>query len=213
MNEQAKLSLLNRFLFTEQGFHGSRSDYYNRANSYLNEVLDDREGLPITLSVLYMELARRIGLNVVGVGLPGHFVVKHTPAKGEPELIDVFEQGKPLSRKDADERVQASAGRALEEKDLDAVTKKAILTRMLRNLLGIAQQARDTEAMLRYLDTILAIAPEAAEERGARAVLRFQTGKQKESLADVDWLLEHQPEGLDLDKLREFRRMLVRPER
>jgi regulator of sirC expression with transglutaminase-like and TPR domain len=213
MDDPAKLAALNRFLFTEQGFHGSRSDYYNRANSYLNDVLDDREGLPITLSILYIELARRLGLNVVGVGLPGHFVVKYVPTKGEPQLIDVFEEGKPLSRQDADRKVRASTGRPLEEKDLAAVTKKAILTRMLHNLLGVAQQSRDAEVMLRYLDTILAIAPEAAEERGARAVLRFQTGRRQESLTDVDWLLEHQPEGLDLDRLREFRRMLVRPER
>jgi regulator of sirC expression with transglutaminase-like and TPR domain len=213
MDDPAKLDALNRFLFTDQGFHASRSDYYNRANSYLNDVLDDREGLPITLSVLYLELARKLGLNVVGVGLPGHFVVKYVPAKGEPRLIDVFEGGKALSREEADRKVRASAGRALQEKDLAPVTKKAILTRMLNNLLRVAQESRNAEVMLRYLDTILAIAPEAAEERGARAVLRYQTGRHQESLADVDWLLEHHPEGLDLDRLREFRRMLLRPER
>jgi regulator of sirC expression with transglutaminase-like and TPR domain len=212
MDDGAKLAALNRFLFTDQGFHGSRSDYYNRANSYLNDVLDDREGLPITLSVLYLDLAGRLGLNVVGVGLPGHFVVKYVPTKGEPQLVDVFDGGKPLSREEAEQKVRASAGRPLQEKDLAAVTKKAIVTRMLNNLLGVAQRSRDAEVMLRYLDTILAIAPEAAEERGARAVLRYQTGRRQESLADVDWLLEHQPDGLDLDRLREFRRMLVQPD-
>src|SRR5439155_15896249 len=85
-DDKAKLAALNAFLFQEQGFHGSRADYYNRSNSYLNDVLDDREGLPITLSILYMELARRIGLKVVGVSLPGHFVVKH-----EDQLLDVYE--------------------------------------------------------------------------------------------------------------------------
>src|SRR5262249_35500319 len=75
----ARLTALNKYLFTERGFHGSRADYYNRSNSYLNEVLDDREGIPITLSVLYMELARRIGLNVVGIPLPLHFVVQYQP--------------------------------------------------------------------------------------------------------------------------------------
>src|SRR4029077_16882513 len=81
-DQAAKLAALNKYLFQESGFHGSRSDFYNRANSYLNDVIDDREGLPITLSVLYMELARRIGVKVVGVGLPGHFVVKNIRAKG-----------------------------------------------------------------------------------------------------------------------------------
>ncbi|HVW01748.1 MAG TPA: trypsin-like peptidase domain-containing protein, partial [Planctomycetaceae bacterium] len=82
-DDAAKLGAMNRFLFEENGFHGSRGDYYNKANSYLNEVLDDREGLPITLAVVYMELGRRLGLNIVGVALPGHFVVAHLPAKGD----------------------------------------------------------------------------------------------------------------------------------
>ena len=90
-DEAVKLDALRKYLFEENGFHGSRGDYYNRANSYLNEVLDDREGLPITLSVVYIELARRIGLKVEGVGLPGHFVVRHVPAEGEPQLIDVYD--------------------------------------------------------------------------------------------------------------------------
>jgi len=67
-----KLDALNQFLFKERGFHGSHSDYYSKSNSYLNEVIDDREGLPITLSVLYMEIARKLKLNVVGLALPGH---------------------------------------------------------------------------------------------------------------------------------------------
>lgn len=78
---EQRLAALNRFLFQERGYHGSRADYYSRNNSYLNEVIDDREGIPITLSLLYMELARRLGLQVVGVGLPGHFVVRHEPPR------------------------------------------------------------------------------------------------------------------------------------
>src|SRR5205814_5384115 len=100
--DEAKLKCLNTFFFEKRGFHGSRGNYYHRSNSYLNEVIDDREGLPITLSVLYAELARRVGLKVVGVALPGHFVVKHVPAKGDEQLIDVFEGGVPLSRADAE---------------------------------------------------------------------------------------------------------------
>src|SRR5262249_3387602 len=88
-----KLTALNKYLFDEHGFHGSRGDYYHRSNSYVNEVLDDREGLPITLSVIYIELARKIGLKIVGVSLPGHFVVRHEPAEGDAQLIDVYERG------------------------------------------------------------------------------------------------------------------------
>src|SRR5207248_8166917 len=103
-DEKARLAALNDYLFKKRGFHGSRNDYYHRSNSYLNEVIDDREGLPITLSVLYVELARRVGLKVVGVALPGHFIVKHVPAKGEEQLIDVFVRAQPMSHEAAETR-------------------------------------------------------------------------------------------------------------
>src|SRR5204862_4517779 len=101
-SEAAKLAALNEYLFVGNGFHGSRTDYYHKANSFLSRVIDDREGLPITLSVLYIELAQRLGLKIEGVGLPAHFVVRHVPANGEPQLIDVFEGAKPLSRDEAE---------------------------------------------------------------------------------------------------------------
>jgi regulator of sirC expression with transglutaminase-like and TPR domain len=212
-DDKARLQALNQYFFGDRAFHGSRNDYYNRANSYLNEVLDDREGLPITLSVLYLELARRIGLTMVGVGLPGHFVVRYLPAKGESQLIDVYEDGKILTRADAEKRVLEMARRPLDDKDLEAVSKRAIIIRMVHNLLGIARAERDSDGMLRYLDTILVLAPDSAEERMARALLRFETGLRQAARADADWLLEHPPAGLDVDRLREFRRMVDRPER
>ena len=114
--DEEKLARLRSYLFEEAGFHGSRGDYYNRSNSYLNEVLDDREGIPITLSVIYMELARKLNIEgVVGVPLPGHFVVgrrgeKGDKAEGALELTDVFEGAKPMSRDEANE-LGADAGR------------------------------------------------------------------------------------------------------
>ena len=87
--ESAKLTALREYLFAENGFHGSRSDYYNRANSYVDRVLDDREGLPITLSILFMELAQRIGLDGVGgLPLPRHFMVAFKPKQGPEQIID-----------------------------------------------------------------------------------------------------------------------------
>ena len=171
-----RLEALNRFLFQERGFHGSRLDYYSRNNSYLNEVIDDREGMPITLSVLYMELARRLDLNVVGVGLPGHFVVRHEPKEGKGQLIDVFDGGKLLDEDQAAKKSQGITGKLPAEKSLAAVSKKAILTRMLHNLVGIAEREKDRDGMLRYLDAILVIDPEAHDERWVRAVFRFQAG-------------------------------------
>jgi serine protease Do len=208
-DEQAKLAALNKLLFAELGFHGSRTDYYHRSNSYLNEVIDDREGLPITLSVLYMEIARRIGLNVVGVGLPGHFVVRHEPAEGESRLIDVFENGAELTQEQAAAQVMRSAGRPLRDSDLATATKRVIAIRMLHNLMNVARDAADVEAMLRYVETIVAIqGAEAADERWFRAVLYFQTDRTAEALADTKWLLEARPEGIDLDRVSELQRVL-----
>ena len=137
-DETAKREALNKYLFTERGFHGSRGDYYDRANSHMSEVLDDREGLPITLSVLYIELGRRLGLKIEGVGMPGHFVVRHVPAKGEPILIDVYEGGKPMTRDEAAKKVEETTGEPFKDEYLAATPKRAILARMLHNLLNLA---------------------------------------------------------------------------
>lgn len=206
-----KLAALNRYLFQEQGFHGSRGDYYHRSNSYVNEVLDDREGLPITLSLIYIELARRLDLNVVGVGLPGHFVVRHEPAGGPAQLIDVYEGGVPLSAIEAEKLIRAATDRAPQESDYAATTKRAIITRMLHNLLRTAQRAQDAGGMLRYLDALVAISPEAAEERWMRAVMLFRAGRREEAIRETDWLLDHRPEGVNLNDVDELRRLLERP--
>ena len=207
---QAKLEALNKYLFQERGFHGSRGDYYNRSNSYLNEVLDDREGIPITLSVLYMELARRLGLKVVGIPLPGHFVVQYLPEKGDGLLIDVFDEGKTLTQQEADKRVLELSGEPLTDSELKPAGKKAIIVRMLHNLLAIADRNRDAADTLHYLDAILAIDPDAAHDRFMRAVLRYQSGQRKEAIADTEWLLNHGPKGADAERALELRRLIER---
>ncbi|HEX5270614.1 MAG TPA: transglutaminase family protein, partial [Gemmataceae bacterium] len=206
--EAAKLAALNKALFEERGFHGSQSDYYHRSNSYLNEVIDDREGLPITLSVLYMALAKRLGLKVVGVGLPGHFVVRHVPGKGEPKLIDVYDSGKEMTRADAEKRVRALLDRPLSDDDLAETGKKAILTRMLQNLLDLTPENQDVVAALRYLDAMVTITPDSGRERWMRAVLRYNARQRDGAREDVDWLLEHHPEGIDLKRVRQLRERL-----
>jgi serine protease Do len=163
--------------------------------------------------VLYIELARRLGVRLEGVGLPGHFVVRHVPGKGETQLIDVFEGGQLLTKEEAGKKVEEITGRPLRDEHLAAVNKRAIVVRMLHNLFNVAQSEKDKDGMMRYLSAILEVDPEAAEDRGMRAALRFQTGDRIGALVDVDWLLEHQPEGLDVEKVRQFRRLLTRPEK
>jgi S1-C subfamily serine protease/regulator of sirC expression with transglutaminase-like and TPR domain len=211
--EAQKLEALKDFLFRQRGFHGSRGDYYNRSNSYLSEVIDDREGLPITLSILYMELARRLGVKVEGVGLPGHFIVRHVPAHGKPRLIDVYEGGRVMTPDEAADKSEAITGRRPDTEQMRAVPTGAVIERVLRNLVGAARRERDAAGMLRYLDAILAVNPGAAEERGLRAGLLYQQGERDAALRDVDWLLEHRPEGIDLDAVHQLRRLLTAPQK
>ncbi|WP_202921439.1 transglutaminase family protein [Anatilimnocola aggregata] len=215
ISDAAKLAAMNKLLFDELGFHGSRSDYYNAANSYLNRVLDDREGLPITLSLVYLELARRLDVNVVGVGLPGHFVVRHEPAKGDAQLIDVFDGGKALSQEEAGQLVQDNTGEPIQPEHLRTVSERQILLRMLQNLLSVAQQKKDREAMLRYLQAIITLDPVSARERGLRAMLRFESGRKQGAIADLDWFFEHKPEGIDLEQIEKMQQFFRenKPER
>lgn len=204
-NDREKLEKLNQLLFEELGFHGSRTDYYQRANSYLNRVLDDREGLPIALSMLYLSMASRLDVPMEGVGLPGHFVVRHRPVEGEPQLIDPFDRGKILSREDAAKLVMTNSGVALEPQHLEATPARAMLLRMLQNLLNLAQVAQDREAMIRYLDAMIAIDPTLVRERGLRAIVRFETGRRQSAAIDLDWFLSEKPEGIDLDQIQSMR--------
>jgi regulator of sirC expression with transglutaminase-like and TPR domain len=204
-DDAAKLAALDDFLFSHNGFHGSRGDYYNRRNSYINDVLDDREGLPITLSLVYTELARRAGVNVVGIGLPGHFVVAWQPDDGQSQLIDVFERGQRLTREQAQARVLGATGQPLDDEHLKPVGKRAWLIRMLRNLQSLAGRNRDLPALLRYLDAILTITPDSAEDRMYRAFYRYQSGQGRLALEDIDWLLAHEPPGIDLERVTQLR--------
>ena len=212
-SEQDRLAALDRFMFEQLGFHGSRTNYYHRANSYLNEVIDDREGLPITLSVLYMELARRLDLKVVGVGLPGHFVVRFEPEKGESKLIDVFDNAKPMSLEEARGAIRSRLNGPIGDEEFEQLTKtflessppKTILLRMLSNLRGVADEDRDVDAVLRYLDTALVIDPDSLESRARRIDMRIRSGRIPEALIDIDWMLDKRPEGMDVNQVMQLR--------
>jgi regulator of sirC expression with transglutaminase-like and TPR domain len=135
------------------------------------------------------------------------------PAKGQPQLIDVYEGGKALSRKAAKEIAQTYTGEQPGDAELRPVSKKAILIRMLHNLLGLARGNDDIHGVLRYLDAIVAIAPEAAQERLLRAVARLEAGNRLGAREDVDWLLRNEPEGINRERVLELRRFLTQPER
>ena len=210
-DDETKLGMLETVLFTELGFHGSRGDFYNRANSYINEVLDDREGIPITLAVVYIELARELGVRVEGVSFPGHFIVKATGDEEAPVWIDVFEAGERLSRDDLAKRLREQQGMELAERHLATASSRQILARMLGNLEGIASREQDAPAMLRYLSGILTVTPGATRDRVLRMVTAERLGRREMALADAEWLLEHQPADIDTDQVRRFLRSMHDP--
>lgn len=212
-DEAKRLAALNDFLFKKRGFHGSRTNYYHRSNSYLNEVIDDREGLPITLSVLYMEVARRLGLKVVGVGLPGHFVVRFEPKMGKSQLLDPFENGRPLTAEEGDAMIRNGFRRppsdeefeAVQEMFLKATTPQAVLVRMLANLRNIAERDQDMDSILRYLSTALVIDPENIENRAMRIEIQVRTQRLAAAISDIDWMLEKQPEGMNIQRVLQIK--------
>jgi len=208
-DDAAKLKALNTLFFEKRGFHGSRGDYYNRSNSYLNEVIDDREGLPITLSVLYMDLAQRLGVTVVGIGLPGHFVTRHMPKEGEGKFIDVYERGELMTADEAKKKASGFTDKEVGDEVLKPVTKKAIIARMLHNLLGVAQREQDVDAGLRYLDGILTLTPDAGQDRMMRAGIYLSKGMKTEALADVQYLIDHPVDGVDERQLLRLKRALL----
>ncbi len=203
-----KLAALKKFFFEELGFHGGRTSYYSRSNNHLNEVIDDREGMPITLSILYIEFGRRIGLNFVGVGLPGHFVVRHEPKEGEPQIIDVFEGGESLSRQQAEEQVFKNTGRPARDEHFVTAKKRDILARVLTNLLRRAQEEKESEAMYRYCDTILTLDPDSAEQRAMRFEIAVFTKRVEQALSDAEWLLDKKPEGINLRRVETIKEQL-----
>lgn len=205
---EQQLSMLDDFLFKQNGFHGSRTAYYTAANSYLDRVIDDREGLPITLSVLYISMAKRLDLKVVGVGLPGHFVVRHEP--GGPDnsenhqLIDVFDRGERMSRNQANAAIVKATGRAPRDAAFASASNRSILVRILTNLSTLVPQA-EMDKGLPYIEALVALQPEISRWRALRGVLRHQTGRTKAGIDDFDWLLEKKPDDIDLNQVQSMR--------
>jgi len=186
---------LNDYLFTGRGFTGNREHYQDPRNSFLNEVLDRRLGLPITLSIVYMEVAGRLGLPVRGIGFPGHFL---TQLEGAPEIvIDAF-FGRVLSAEDCAERLRTVLGpeaALVPEVHLRAVTPKEILARLLSNLKQVYARSADWVRALACCDRILLLAPEAAEELRDRGLVYERLACFTAAAADLERALELTPDA------------------
>lgn len=200
---------MHQYLFEENGFYGGRAEYGHPANSHLNRVIDDREGLPITLSILYMELGRRLGLSIEGVGLPGHFVVKHVIDDDHEQLVDVFERGKLLSTLDAAKIVAGYRRQPMTDDDLRAQTEVEIVSRVLQNLIGFASDQQDSASIHRYCEALVTVSPDSAQARMMRSQFRAMTDRRAGAIADLDWLIENDPPGFNRASAMQLREALI----
>jgi regulator of sirC expression with transglutaminase-like and TPR domain len=203
------IAALNDYLFRVQGFHGDRENYSDPRNSFLNDVLDRRTGIPITLSVVYMEVARRIGLRLHGVGMPGRFLVKYAGAD-EEILIDAFEGGALLSPGDCQRLLDRlyEGKRAFEPHFLATVGTRQILFRMLSNLKVIYFNGHDYARALSVVERLLILHPDSATEIRDRGLLSLQLRRYAEAAADLDRYLRQAPQAEDSETIREYLRSL-----
>ena len=187
------LRALRAVLFEEAGFKGNADAYYDPRNSFLNEVIDRRLGIPITLSVLYMEVARRVGFRVEGVGFPGHFLVKHVAGSREV-FIDPFHGGEVLSAEDCVARFQAMApARMPQRRHLEAVSPRHILRRMLHNLRKIYVDTNDDVRSLWVMDRLVLLAPDDPAARRDRGLVEARLGGTSAALVDLEAYLAAAP--------------------
>ena len=204
--ETPTLGSLNRVLFDEAKLRGNREDYYDPRNSFLNDVLDRGLGIPITLSILYMEVAKRVGFPLSGVGMPGHFLLKHYAHDGQETLIDCFNHGDILSRQDCQTRLNEiySGEIRLEAEFLHPLSRRQILTRVLNNLKTIYLSTRNFRKALPVADMILVIYPQSAEDLKQRAFLRYSMGMQRLAAEDLEEYLRISPSASDAEEVRQM---------
>ena len=192
-----RLRWLNRFFFQELGFAGNVNNYYDPNNSYVHSVLATRRGIPITLAVLYIELATQIGLTARGVSFPGHFLVKLRMPQGEV-VIDPF-TGHSLSRDELDELLAPYKRNRDLQGDFDAplglflqtATARDVLARMLRNLKEIHRSAGDSSKLLAVQQRLVVLLPQAWEERRDRGLACAELGLVDAAARDLAAYLEH----------------------
>lgn len=183
---------INEVLFVQEGLRGNEEDYFDPRNSYLNQVLDRRLGIPISLSVIYMEVAKRINFTVQGIGFPEHFLMKHVAGVREI-IIDAFHLGRILTLNDCQELLDKLHNGAvtMNASLLQSMGKRAILTRMLYNLKGVYSQKEQHLKALSVVDKILMLNPWLPTEVRDRGLLYMQTGLFAKALADLEAYLAH----------------------
>jgi regulator of sirC expression with transglutaminase-like and TPR domain len=208
---EERVVALNQFLYEDLGYWGNTDDYYDPRNSYLNEVIERKTGIPITLSILYMELGRRIGLPLAGVSFPGHFLVR-LRLRGGMLVLDPFAGGAPQSEAELRERVKRvipdgvadnlPASELPLDQFLEPASNRQILSRLLRNLKGIYRETDKPERMLDVLNRMLLVTPDASGELRDRGYVYQRLECYRAALKDLTDYAEREPAAPDMDDVR-----------
>jgi len=198
------LDRLCAFLFEGEKFRGNADDYYDPRNSCLNDVLDRRLGIPITLAVVVMEVGRRVGLDILGIGLPGHFCVG-ARLGSELVLLDPFASGRALDRAEAEAIASRAVGRSVKLTDAHfaATSRTQIVVRMLRNLEGIYARREDWTKALAVIDRLLVVDADAPTHRRDRGTVLVKLGELHRGASDWERYLTRHPQARDAAAFRE----------
>tara|TARA_Y100000588_G_C14137560_1_gene874541 strand:- start:466 stop:1296 length:831 start_codon:yes stop_codon:yes gene_type:complete len=191
-----KLNEISEYLFFELGFSGDVDNYYDPKNSFINEVLNRRKGIPITLAILYMELASRLGIIVEGIGMPGHFLVGAYD-ESEKYYVDVFNKGIVVNKEECMAMFDSRASKALawDDRYLSSVDNRYIISRLLRNLKYIyLNDSRNIKAY-EVIDILVGLEPDNVFEIRDRGMIGFRVGQHKQSVIDLKKFLEKEPVG------------------
>ena len=196
------ISILNEYLFDELGFHSAEEDYYDPVNSFLNVVLDKKTGVPITLSILYSEVAKHIGLDLRIVGFPGHVIVKYK----KEMILDPFYRGRLLTIEDLEKILNRNFGEDVEfvPEYLNEATTEQLLTRLLRNLKNAYTQSYAYDNAMKCTDMILGMQPESSEEIRDKGILEERLLRYDKALPFLNKYLELEPEADDADFILEL---------
>jgi regulator of sirC expression with transglutaminase-like and TPR domain len=202
--ELGRVELLAGFLSGEVGLRGNAVDYYDPRNSFLNEVLERRLGIPITLALVYMEVGRRAGVPLVGVGFPGHFLLRH--AHHPRLLLNPFEDGRLLTEVDCRQMLERLSGGSLpfDSRLLKPSTSRQILVRMLNNLRGIYLNRNEPLRVIGVLDRVVLLDPDDVGARRDRGLLCLRWGDPHRGIEDLERYLDLEPEAPDTEAVEKL---------
>lgn len=200
------LSAINRHLFEDVGYAGNHDDYFDPRNSYLNEVMDRRLGIPISLALIQMEVTRRVGVEIDGVSFPGHFLVRVSTSDGLI-VLDPFNRGRPLAAEELRQRASEHLGGMMPDDGqllnvLEPASHRDIVTRMLHNLKAVYAERGEWDRVARTCDRVLCLSPNRADDLRDRGMAYLQLGHVSGARTDLSRYLAMNPTADDSERVR-----------